>query len=160
MSEKEKHKKFRSIYWDENKEKWQYREKKSPRFEQCAALSCRGIRACWYSQEGKFCERKFCHKCYARLWRINNPFSNLYRDLKNSASRRGHAFDLTYGEFLIFCLDSNYCERQIRFNSTSLTFDRINPKLGYSFSNLRIIPMGQNVAFENKRRGSSNSDPF
>ena len=88
---------------------------------------------------------RVCNTCHSRIYRINSPKRYAYRQIKDSASKRGHPFTLTFDEFLEFDKKTGYCEKKGK-DSDSLTIDRIDPKRGYSFDNIRALTWMENCS--------------
>lgn len=96
----------------------------------------------------KYCKndpegRKFCNTCRSRASRIRNPEKYCYNNLKNNAKRRGKEFDLSYSQFLQFCLATKYIQGKGK-SKTSFSIDRIDNWQGYTVSNIRVITLAEN----------------
>ena len=69
----------------------------------------------------------------------------MWAELRRSAQRRNHPFDITYGQFLLFCHEHEFYYRSPQFNATTLTVDRIDPNLGYTLDNIQLITQSVNA---------------
>lgn len=103
---------------------------KQPRRECCVTPGCRNQRKA---------DRRLCSKCDNRKWRVNNPITYAYHNLKNHAKARGIQFLLTIDEFKKFCHETNYHIERGQ-DPDSLTVDRKDPDGPYSYDNIR--PLG------------------
>lgn len=107
----------------------------------------------------KFCRnlkperRTLCHKCRKRWARLKDPEKYAYDNLKRSAEIRKIPFSLELEWFREFCKKTEYAEKRGR-SSEDLTVDRIDPALGYTPENVRVIPMCENVARSNRERSA------
>lgn len=85
----------------------------------------------------------YCNTCNSRDQDARHPERRCYRNLKISAERRGHLFELTFEEFEKFAIETQYLNR--RGNSAKgYTVDRIDSKLGYTLDNLQILTNREN----------------
>ena len=99
----------------------------------------------------KYCrnEKKkghYCHKCAHKRQREKSPLNMMkhtFNNLRGNARRRGHDFELTFGEFQLFCERTGYMDGKGK-KSTSLSVDRINPKEGYYLDNLQVLSLSDN----------------
>ncbi len=102
----------------------------------CLTKLCRG-------KATKSGNSPYCSKCRMRRWRSAYPIKAHYSDLKHRAGQRGHQFDITLEEFTHFWNTSGYAEGHGK-TKDSLSIDRINPNLGYSLSNIKVLTLSDN----------------
>lgn len=138
------HKRHKNLVFDEVKLRWVLLLKttKPKSREVCYAKYCKNYRRSFILR-GKLYFDKFCSRCVDRRTTANNRLNRLYINLKASAKRRGIPFDLTKGEFLVFCIEHNYHQRDNN-NVDSLVVDRIDNTKGYTFSNIQAITHHEN----------------
>lgn len=162
-----KKKQHNSLYWHDQKNKWEFYFKKKYHPGACRVLFC--------GQHGRFKMRKepngqicyvyypICCGCESRRWRLNNPKKNAYKELKHSAKRRNIPFTITFGQFLTLIENTDYIDRKGN-KSHSLIIDRIQQRVGYEFGNLRIISKGHNSGKGNIERAIpdpiNDNEPF
>lgn len=172
MSNLDRHWRYKSLYWDYDKRKWQWLRKKQTKKGYCPVRGCRN--ACnlrWMPRAGKFLlkPQTYCARCSSRLDRVNHPLKYTYRRLRASAVRRKLSFDISYGEFYLYCQEHNYYSRSAKFCAETLTFDRIDPEKGYSIANIQIVTQSVNAkrnwAYQAQKRAeaeteNSDEDPF
>lgn len=92
--------------------------------------------------------RKFCHKCITRKYRAKNVLRNVYNNLRCNARRRGIYFGLLFSEWVLFCDDTGYiCLRGT--GSLDMTVDRIDPRVGYVYSNIQMLTNAANLKKRN-----------
>ena len=102
----------------------------------------------------KFCRkkrkrgRKLCHGHHMELWRRRNPCHAAWATLRDRSKRKKLPFMLTYQEFFEIAEATGYLSGRGR-SPSSLTLDRIDPRLGYALGNVRVI-----TCAENSRKGS------
>lgn len=92
-----------------------------------------------------------CGSCAKKLWRMRNPVSAAYDNLRASARKRKIPFTLTLSEWRDFILPTRYmdesgCER------FRLHVDRLDVTRGYEKGNLQILTCSENVAKGNRER--------
>lgn len=96
------------------------------------------------------------HNDYMRKWRRENPASVLVHDARLRAKKKSLVFDLDdHLSQVQERLDIGVCEMSglpfekgiMRSGPFSASIDRIEPKLGYAYSNIRIICFALNRAF-------------
>lgn len=162
----ERHKQHKALVFDPVKKKWVFLEKKKLKFKgQCQALYCSGS-AEYEWKRGKLTKVKFCYKCKSRRTSANNRVNRLFVNLKASAKRRDIPFDITYPQFYLFCLDTNYFERDVH-DKNCMSVDRIDATLGYSIDNIQMISMEKN-SIKNRahqqeqkhNQSTDNNEPF
>lgn len=125
---------WKGVYFDGKK--WQARLKSKPRKGLCNSLYCR------HTIPSK--ERK-CSKCKMRLWRLNNPAKAYLAWIKVSAKKRNLEFNLTIDDILKLPNIDDYLSQFVS-DPKSLHMDRINPRLGYTPGNIRIIDPSANMS--------------
>lgn len=89
-----------------------------------------------------------CSKHYQQKWRSENLLKYSFNNLKTNAKRRGKYFDLTFEQFSEFATSTDYIGKKGK-RSESMSIDRIKNEIGYTYSNIRSIPLG-----ENSRKGT------
>ncbi len=95
--------------------------------------------------------RTICSKHSKQKYRKENAMRASYQNLKDNSKRRKKEFNLTFEEFKIFCVKTNYLVGKGR-NKDGYTIDRIDDEKGYAFGNIRMLKNEDNLAKENKRR--------
>lgn len=151
------HNKYKSLFWDEKYSRWDLLRKTSRGHkEQCLTKRCNNYAKILYKRKTKSIYiYPFCHKCYSRRFRANNPIYDLFRNLKCSAIKRNIPFEITYKDFVLFCLNTSYDDRTSG-RSSSLTVDRIDSSKGYTIDNIQ--PMDW---LENSQKSDTDiEDPF
>lgn len=146
------HWRYKSLYWSQESKQFELREKKTPVKYYCHTHGCKEATLLDRRVSGKLVPKKFCSKCLRRRWRVNNPFHHIYSELKRSATRRGIYFHLHRGEFITFCLEHGLYRESTKFTKDSLTVDRIDHKLGYTFDNIQVITQHENTVKGNRER--------
>jgi hypothetical protein len=163
MHEPLKHWRYKSVVYNELTSKWEIPRRKKPLKDQCQSIRCKNYRKAEF-RKGKFYLKPLCAKCYKRLSRINNRAADSYGKLKSHAKARNIPFTLTFSEFLVFCNETDYLNRRYDLKSNLLTIDRINPTEGYTFKNIQLLTLGDNVAkrnsFHENYHSSTSDDPF
>lgn len=98
----------------------------------------------------KFCRRKrapnrtLCHRCRNKKYAQRNKIVYAFNVLKSNAKRRCKEFTLTLDEFKTFCTNTGYINNK-GTTSNSMTIDRIDNSRGYSFDNIRVLTLSENV---------------
>jgi hypothetical protein len=87
--------------------------------------------------------RRFCRRCREARYRLFHPYTYSLNKLRNNARRRGHDFDLTLEEWVMFCDLTGYVDARGR-GADNLSVDRIDPAQGYTLHNIRAITVAQN----------------
>lgn len=87
--------------------------------------------------------RRECWRCSHKRWAERHPRTAGFWALKSSARKRGISFTLTREEFDLFC-DATSWDYLKGTGPDDLTVDRIDPRRGYSFDNIRAISHAQN----------------
>jgi hypothetical protein len=87
--------------------------------------------------------RKICTGCKTRQHRSRHPLRYWYDTLKMNAKRRGKPFDLTLEQFTEFCMKTGYGDLKGK-TATSLSVDRIQSHLGYTYDNIQAITLSEN----------------
>lgn len=146
------HWRYKSLYWSYETKKWEWKLKKQPKKYACKVLRCLNDADVERSPSGKLRVLSICNKCKRRRWRVNNPLHHMFAELKRSAKRRGIYFDIHQGEFIEFCFSNNFYRDSFKFTKESLTVDRIDPNLGYTICNLRVISQHENTIKGNQER--------
>lgn len=95
--------------------------------------------------------RALCQKHYMQLWRARNPARAAYANLRDSARKRRLPFELSFDDFALVVGDTPYMEEK-GTRVGCFHIDRIDPCLGYTVGNLRVIPLSENIAKGNKER--------
>jgi len=91
--------------------------------------------------------RTECSKCRQRRFAREHPFAYHYNALKQNARRRGIRFALTAEEFRRLWEDhpEKWAEKATPGTVCEWQIDRIDPRLGYTFDNCRVISKQRNV---------------
>lgn len=87
----------------------------------------------------------YCSRCRSARWKAKYPLHYAYKQLRNDARRRGHAFDLTLEEYKDFARKSGYALYKGR-GAYFLSIDRRDPSKGYSADNIRAMTVRANSA--------------
>ena len=74
-----------------------------------------------------------------------------YQTLRYNAKRRGKAFDLTFEDFQVLAIETEYIIKKGR-SKLSYTLDRDRDELGYTKDNIKILTNSDNVKKEHARR--------
>lgn len=85
-----------------------------------------------------------CSTCRARKWRLEHPEKYAYNNLKNRAKQRGIHFDLSFDDFLKFCIKTKYIAGKGR-SAEGLTVDRRDETKGYTLDNIQTLTLVQNI---------------
>lgn len=91
-------------------------------------------------------ERLFFSKMRAAKNRVTNPNNKDYKEYSKYGWGYKDAFDFTNNELL------HFVSAVEEFNTTTLSIDRINGRLGYTPSNIRFVPMSINLQNKDKIR--------
>jgi hypothetical protein len=87
---------------------------------------------------------RFCSKHRKRYTREVDPAAYYFEILRSNAKRRKKEFTLKLHEFREFCESTSYLELKGE-RPKSLTIDRINHIKGYSFDNIQVLTLSENV---------------
>lgn len=117
--------------------------KENPLPGMCPVLGCKKPR----------CKSKSIHCSQHRyqLWAANNPAKAAYACLRSNAKRRKKVFTLTFEQFLQFIADTAYLDHKGR-ERHCYHIDRIDPRGGYTFDNIRTLTCTENTAKGNTER--------
>jgi hypothetical protein len=85
----------------------------------------------------------YCRRCREARYKLLHPYTHALNKLRNNARRRGHDFDLTLEEFVMFCDLTGYVDARGR-GAEDLSIDRIDPAKGYLLDNIRVITVSEN----------------
>jgi hypothetical protein len=85
----------------------------------------------------------FCRRCKEDRYKVRHPYTYALNKLRNNARRRGHAFDLTLEEWIMFCDLTGYVDARGR-GAEDLSIDRIRDSEGYTLSNIRVLTVSEN----------------
>lgn len=166
------HWRYKNLVWDYEKNKWEWLRKKQPVKNYCQVKGCNQATPLnWRKNKGrpKLVAEPVCSKCKRRRWKYNNPFVHLFAELRRSAFKRKIAFELSYGEFLNFCIENDFYRKSPKFTKDSLTVDREDPEKGYSITNIKIVTQTvnaqRNKAYQQQHSkytnpAPDNDDPF
>ncbi len=147
------HPRYNNIIWDYEKQKWVFRDRKSPKRYYCNARGCTHATDL-SGRKPPYTPRRYCARCRKRLSRANNGLRSTFNDLKHSATRRKIPFDIHYGAFLLFAIENDlYTKTEV--SKTSFSIDRRDDSLGYTIDNIQVLSMGANSSKEHKRRFTS-----
>lgn len=106
------------------------------------------VRYCRKPSRGK---RSLCNKHTSQKTRAGNPAKAAYQTLKTNAKRRKKVFTLTFEQFLQFIADTAYLDHKGR-ERHCYHIDRIDPRGGYTFDNIRTLTCTENTAKGNTER--------
>lgn len=125
---------------------WRYLRKPfiKPGSKQCHVKGCRN----YLSRSKLKNSHTLCHRCDVRHWRINNPVKARWHSLKDRANRKKQSFEITFEQFAALCESTGYLNGVGR-EKGCLHLDRIDPLVGYTIENLRVI-----TAEENSTKGA------
>lgn len=98
---------------------------------------------------------RFCSTHDKANWRAKFPMKAAFQTLRQNCRRRGIFFDLNFGQFAVFCYETDYMRGKGR-TARSYSIDRIiEGKLpGYTMTNIRKITVRANILKEHRRRKS------
>lgn len=88
--------------------------------------------------------RKICTKHKNLKFRNDNPEAYWHDVLRSNAKRRKIDFQITLEEFKKFCSRTNYIKLKGR-SPNSYTIDRKISTIGYTYDNIQILTLSQNV---------------
>lgn len=94
-------------------------------------------------------EARYCSRCATRVWRARYPLKAMYKALRNNAKRRKKIFTLTWIEFLFFVNQNRHADNRGK-TPVSLSIDCDDPRLGYTFTNIRSVTLSYNSAKGNR----------
>lgn len=89
--------------------------------------------------------RRLCNTCRCGAYAASNPDRIAFLNLKKSAKRRGHEFNLTIEEFRAFAGKYDYLNKRGR-HATGYTVDRVRSWEGYHARNLQALTNSANKA--------------
>ena len=115
--------------------------KENPLPGMCPVLGCKKPRA----------NGVHCHAHHRQRWVAENPAKAAFNALKGNAKRRGKVFTLTFEQFLQFIADTAYLDHKGR-ERHCYHIDRIDPRGGYTFENIRTLTCTENTAKGNTER--------
>jgi hypothetical protein len=122
---------------------WDFQRRKVRVPGRCAVQRCRN--AVPANQRDTICGR-----CKMRRWRRNHPVASRLKTMRDKARKRRIPFDLTAEWVLQQCQGNPAMLLQTGNPRSDLVFDRIDPLLGYTTSNVRIT-----TAEDNSRKGAT-----
>ena len=120
----------------------------------CRNKTCRNTKV---RKDGSPIYHKMCGKCQSRREKQRNPIRYFYRRLRNRAKERGHYFGLTLEEWTKFVTEHDLLAKRGK-TATSLSVDRHDPRIGYVYSNLRVLTLSKNSSKGTTIPGENN--PF
>jgi hypothetical protein len=85
-----------------------------------------------------------CPKCKWKDWVEKNPLRAAYKTLKSHARERGKDFSLTFEQYKVFAVKTDYLKRKGK-TSLSLQVDRIDNSKGYHFWNIQALTLRENT---------------
>jgi hypothetical protein len=105
--------------------------------------------------KGRRCKVKRCTKAagmnnsmcprHKHQWyRDNHPLKYAFDNLRNRARQRGHEFKLSNERYEELALESGWLNEKRGRRSDSLSINRIKSHIGYTDTNVEIIPYGEN----------------
>jgi hypothetical protein len=86
-------------------------------------------------------QRTKCNTCRSKIY--GHPLLRLYRNLKASAKRRHKEFSLDRDAFVRWIVQNGYAIFHGRYKKR-LHIDRIDPRRGYVWGNVQVIPCSAN----------------
>jgi hypothetical protein len=98
---------------------------------------------CHGTVEKKKCHSPYCSRCRTRRWNESHPLARAFHNLRSHAAERGKDFSLTFEQFKIFAVRTDYMARKGK-TSLSLSIDRIDNSRGYCFENIQAITLREN----------------
>ena len=96
-----------------------------------------------YCVNKKMSDRSICGKCNSRKYRENNKIKAAFQNLRANAKRRGKEFILTFNEFEIWAIETEYIIGKGR-SKHSFHIDRIDESKGYSIDNIQVLTNSEN----------------
>lgn len=115
----------------------------------CWVQHCRNRHAC---PKKKLGEVRFCHRCWQKRWRKRDRKKAAFATLRDHARGRGIEFTLSFERFVEITDEAGYWDQQPETEAERLTVDRILMAGGYTDTNVRVIPKGDNSAAGNRER--------
>jgi hypothetical protein len=106
----------------------------------CRTPRCRG-------RTHKTNHSPFCSKCASRRFAQKHPLKYAFKNLRNRAKQRGHAFQLTFEQYEKFARETGYAEQKGK-TKYSLSIDRRDPSLGYRADNIRAVTLSLNSRYQ------------
>lgn len=106
----------------------------------CASTQCRNRAA--------KCRRK-CHRCRKCEWRERHPFRSQFARLRDKARERGILFALSFADFFLFAIETEYVTRTGNERG-SITVDRIINNRGYELGNIQPLTREENAIKRSK----------
>lgn len=103
----------------------------------------------------RFCRRlrdgrnRACARCCKWKWRLNNPVSACFSQIRDRARRKRIPFDLTLVEFTAFAVRTGYADTRGQFTGM-MHIDRIDALAGYHADNIQLLECS-----ENSRKGAT-----
>ncbi len=88
-----------------------------------------------------------CSRCLMLRWRANNPEYASFQHLKESATRRGIKFKLTFDDFRAWGHSTGYFSGKGR-QKDGLTVDRIDQGGAYEIGNIQVLTNKENARKE------------
>ena len=92
----------------------------------------------------------WCGRCANRQWKAKHPLRYSFSSLRVRARQRGHAFELTFDDYVTFAKATGYDQLKGK-TKTSLSIDRIDPAKGYRRDNIRAVTLSENSRFRYSR---------
>lgn len=87
---------------------------------------------------------KYCYTCANKRWQKANPEKHIFNTLKNNAKRRGKVFELTFDDFMEFCVDTDYLAQKGIFKHSLHIYRKIE-WLGYTKNNIQALENTKNI---------------
>jgi hypothetical protein len=154
-----KHPKHRALYLCPYSGKWELRCTKPKSTLVCCVAWCKNPPKCFW-RRGRIYTAPYCHKCYSRRWRANNPEKYAYEALKDSAKKRSIPFTLGFAEFKEWCQQTGYASQK-GFARLTIHCDRIRDNEGYHINNIQVLSQGDNIRKQREReKQQPEEDPF
>lgn len=134
--------------------------KSGKRKGQCRVIYCKRparvqVRA--YRQGFRAVQHSVCITCASRLYRLNYPAKEAYRQIKDRAERRKQIFTITYEDFLAIPRIDEYLACRGR-GLEDLHLDRKKVHLGYVPGNLQVLTAEENL--RKQREVDYPNEPF
>jgi hypothetical protein len=125
----------------------------------CRVIYCKRLARVRVRANLRVEQDSICITCASRLYRMNNPAREAYRQIRDRAERRGQIFNITFAEFLAEIEGTEYLARRGR-GPDELHLDRAKVHLGYVPGNLKVITAAENLRKQREVDYPKIEEPF
>lgn len=124
---------------------------------QCKVIYCKRLARVRIRKNLRVETCSVCITCASRLYRVNNPAREAYRQIKDRAERRNQPFTITLADLLAVPRINEYLARRGR-GIEDLHLDRVKVELGYVPGNLQVLTTAENL--RKQREVDYTNQPF